>query len=362
MINAKINILHVSPDFNYSCGVSKYVFDILRYYKDSRRFNTFFLTNGGDALEKLVNENINYRKVDFQKGAKNIVRLLKDYVEFKRIVSENKIDIIHTHHRYPELISFLIAKSANVKTVTTAHSFVNGFYYLSFKSDKIIAVSNAIKNYIVENYPVSPERIITSYNFLDYKIGDAENFVRKKFGVGKNSFVFLFAGRINKIKGIDLLIEAFRKIIADGIDAYLFVIGTEFDETYERLDIESDEKIIRVDAVEDLSPFYQESDAVVLPSREDPFPFVMLEAGYFSKIFIGAKVGGIAEFIEDEKNGLLFKKENGKELYEKMKKTVLRKDELKSLGKNLHNKVKELTDKENYFSKLEQIYMSLLND
>ena len=53
-------------------------------------------------------------------------------------------------------------------------------------------------------------------------------------------------------------------------------------------------------------PFYSIADIVVLPSLADSFPYVMLESGLFKKPFVGTQTGGIAEFIDDGKNGLLF--------------------------------------------------------
>jgi len=43
-----MNILHISPNFDYSCGVSKHVFDILKYYNNDPNVNTKFITTGGE--------------------------------------------------------------------------------------------------------------------------------------------------------------------------------------------------------------------------------------------------------------------------------------------------------------------------
>ena len=98
----------------------------------------------------------------------------------------------------------------------------------------------------------------------------------------------------------------------------------------------------------------------MLPSRSDSFPYVMLEAGVHKKPFIGGNTGGIAEFIEDGKNGLLIDPENPEELAEKII-YLLNKPELgKMLGENLYEKVNRLCDYNNYFREVEKIYNSLL--
>ncbi len=47
----KLNILHITPDFNYACGRSYYVYLLSKYL--SRKHNVTVLTNGGDSLERL---------------------------------------------------------------------------------------------------------------------------------------------------------------------------------------------------------------------------------------------------------------------------------------------------------------------
>ncbi len=63
---------------------------------------------------------------------------------------KNKIDIIHTHHRFPELIAVRIGKKLNIKTIHLAHGFTSGYKKISFKSDKIISVSNSEDDYLID--------------------------------------------------------------------------------------------------------------------------------------------------------------------------------------------------------------------
>ncbi len=49
----KKKILHISPDFNYSCGISKYVYSLLKNFGQDKSYKLFFITNGGDALDRV---------------------------------------------------------------------------------------------------------------------------------------------------------------------------------------------------------------------------------------------------------------------------------------------------------------------
>ncbi len=86
----------------------------------------------------------------------------------------------------------------------------------------------------------------------------------------------------------------------------------------------------------------------------------MIEAGSFKKPFIGGNTGGIAEFIEDGKNGLLVDPENHEQLAEKIIYLLNNPDLAKILGENLYEKVNRLCDYNKYFSEIEKIYNSLL--
>jgi glycosyltransferase involved in cell wall biosynthesis len=86
----------------------------------------------------------------------------------------------------------------------------------------------------------------------------------------------------------------------------------------------------------------------------------MIEAGAFKKPFIGGNTGGIAEFIEDGKNGLLIDPENPEQLAEKIIYLLNNPDMGKVLGENLYEKVNHLCEYNNYFNEVEKIYNSLL--
>jgi glycosyltransferase involved in cell wall biosynthesis len=162
-----INILHISLDFNYSCGVSKHVYSLLKGLQENHSYRLFFITNGGDALDKLKDINISPVILNFSKRPKNILNIYSNLKILKRFCFENEIDIMHTHHRYPEFLAHIISKRTGIKTIATAHSLVKGKRKFSFNSDKIIAVSNSVSDLLKDYYKISGERIIVLYNFLE---------------------------------------------------------------------------------------------------------------------------------------------------------------------------------------------------
>lgn len=357
-------ILHISPCFNYNCGRSKLVYLYLSYFKSKSSYEIHFITNGGDSLERLREIQIDYKILNFSSGLKNIFFQKIFYNQLKEYLIKNEIQLIHTHHRFPEYISIKAAKELNIRTVATAHNFVKGYKKISFKSDKIIAVSNSLNSYLQKEFKVEKERIITIYSpaedFPPYNQAELIN-LKEELGLTPRDKVILFMGRINFEKGYDILLKSFQKIHNEWKNTVLLMCGNIEDKNFRKISEKFTNSIIVIQPKENQNIFYSIADMVALPSRTDSFPLVMIETGIFKKPFIGGNTGGIAEFIEDGKNGLLVQPGNDSELAEKIIYLLKNEAYAQTLGENLYKKVKEQCDYNNYFLQVENIYDSLLN-
>ena len=360
----KTNLLHISPDFNYSCGVSKHVFICLKNSSTEPGYKLFFITNKGDSLDRLQDiTGLHFTLFDFEKDHKNIFRFIVDLFKLYSFCKKNKIDIIHTHHRYLELLSVLVSKFTAVKTITTVHSFVHGLKTLSFRSDKIITVSKAVEGHLYKNYPHSKGRCKNIYNCIDesyYKSGEIDTHeLKESLGFTDSNKIILFVGRISRIKGVDTLINAFIKINRTNEHIKLILLGQVEDINILGAIKGFERQILVIQPTENISVFYEVSDIVVLPSRIDPFPYVMLEAGAMKKPFIGGNTGGIAEFIEDGVCGLLIEPGDSDKLADKIIFLINNPAQSELIANALYEKVKQECDGVQYFERLHNIYNQL---
>jgi len=359
-----INILHITPNFNYNCGRSKLVYLYLKYLSNTDNYETHFITNGGDSLDRLKElPNLRFDLIDFSTGCENLLYGRSFYKKLKNYIIDNEINLIHTHHRFPELISVRIAKEFKIKTITSAHSFVTGCKRSSFKSNKIICVSNSVRNYLIDNYKISKENAITLNNPVDQfqqsNLNSAKVF-KKENNITTEKKVLLFVGRINKDKGFDTLIKSLYLVVEQNKNVVLIMIAQKDDKGLRYNSFSKNKKIIYLPPEKNINYLYSIADVVLLPSRIEPFGLVMIEAGSFKKPFIGGNTGGIAEFIEDGKNGLLVDPENPEQLAEKITYLLNNPEVGKMLGENLYEKVNRLCDYNIYFNEIEKIYNSLL--
>lgn len=359
-----IRILHITPDFNYSCGRSKLVFMYLKHFSTIKDFQIHFITNGGDSLERLREiPNLKYKQMNFSTGLKNIFYITKFYNELKSYTLKNKIDIIHTHHRFPEMIAVKLSRKFNLKTVFSTHGFVRGNKKSSFKSDKIISVSNSISKYLIEHFGVPRIKIQMLYNPIELFTSEENNITtrfKEENQIKPNQKVILYVGRFHTDKGYDTVIKSFHVISSRRNDLVLIMNGKFKNNLKLVKSIKNKYALILIEPQLSINYLYQVADVVVLPSRSDSFPYVMLEAGVHKKPFIGGNTGGIAEFIEDGKNGLLVDPESPEQLAEKISFLLNNPDYGKRLGQNLHGKVTRLCDYNSYFSEVEKIYNSLI--
>ncbi|PKL83482.1 MAG: hypothetical protein CVV24_04780 [Ignavibacteriae bacterium HGW-Ignavibacteriae-3] len=353
-----MNVLHISPDFNYSCGVSRHVTLLLEELNKKSEIHLFFLTNGGDSLERIRGFNVKVDYLGIERENKNPLILLGNYFSLSKYCKSNKIDLIHTHHRYPELLSCLAGKRLKIKTIATVHSLVTGWKSFSFRSDKIIAVSKSVEALLICKYSVDKGKILQIYNYIKpfnkFDRHEAEH-LKEELGIKETDKVLLFVGRISYIKGCDVLISAFEELIIDYPSLKLIMIGSFESEALKHLVLRN-KQIIYIEPKSEIVNYYSICDAAVIPSRIDPLPYVMLEAGLVKKPFIGGNTGGIAEFIENGIDGLLVEPGDKQQLKEKIVELLNDESLSKKLAENLHKKVSKLTDSDSYITQLMKLY------
>lgn len=307
----KYNILHLTPDFNYADGRSYYVYLLSKYLK-RRGHNVYLMTNSGDSFDRINEDGI---PVIVNKSLSKKSSFLKCLKFIDETVTEYDIQIIHSYHRYYELLAASLPVNKKVHTVSTALSIVNNRYFVEYKSERIIAVSNSVKRMLIENFNVKEEKISLIPNFVDTEelSTDINRTVRNENGIN-----LLAIGRFHKEKNFETLLRAM--ILLKSYDLKLALVGEGEEKfNYEKIIKENSLNVKIYPPRRNLREFFEAADICILTSVRDPFPGFMLQSGLFRKPFIGSDADGISELIINKKNGLLFEKKNVQDLAEKIK-------------------------------------------
>jgi len=188
---------------------------------------------------------------------------------------------------------------------------------LFFKNISIFLASGKANEDFYKSYGVPDKKMVRLPHWWGYeqfleeakKIKPERENLRKNFGIKKDDFVLLFAGRLDYHKNIFILLDAFKKV--DYKNKKLFIVG----DGPLRLQVESYIKDCKIHEVylkgfkkrEALMQFYNISDAFALPSKKEAWGMVVAEAMCFGlPIIVSDQVGARADLVKNGYNGFIF--------------------------------------------------------
>lgn len=181
-------------------------------------------------------------------------------------------------------------------------------------ADRLITVSSVLSNEVKSQYHVPDWKLRTIYNGINCHRFDGyidAGICRRTYGIGPLDPMVLFVGRMSTQKGPDLLLEAVPAILHRRQDAKIVFVG----DGYMKQHLEHRARELRVaHAVRflgalgpnsDLINLYKSADVVCVPSRNEPFGIVVLEAWAAGKPVVATRNGGPSEFITHGHDGYL---------------------------------------------------------
>lgn len=262
----------------------------------------------------------------------------------------HKYDLIDAQAFVPLVPSLLISKLTGTKMVATIHDVSKGnknqwlqygsiaplleklIYKLPYR--KIITVSESIKRRLVQDFKIKSSKVNIVHNAIDLSLIDSVKVKSKK----KNSICFV--GRLATNKRVSDLIKA----VAIFKNANLRIMGSGPEEdNLKKLvqDLGLEKRVIFLGRVSDEEKFsvIKNSELFVLPSVREGFGIVLIEAMACHTAVIGAKVDGVINVIEDEKDGLFFIPKDVDDLAVKIKRILTDEKFREKLVKNGRHKV-----------------------
>lgn len=350
-----MRILHLNNIISLTSGVTRHIYNLTRATKNN--FENEVICFGGDAIELFKDAGI---KIKVLKN-RHYLGLLSNYTFLSKYCIENKIDIIHNHHRLFDFITHFIPDKS-ITRITTVHSKVFGCKPFSYKSSILIAVGESIKNHLINYFHKQPEQVRILNNFIvpeDYSSSIEKHALLKQLSIERGTKVILFVGRFHNDKGVDVLLSAVKLLKENTKDFILIMMGEGKEGNFLQSFAEKyDLPVLIKKPVQNIYDFYNIADIVVLPSRVDPFPYIMLEAGLMKKAFIGSKVDGIAELIKHRENGILFQSENIEGLNSSLKLLLSDESLAKMISENLFKDIIEKYTADNSIPAFVSLYQS----
>ena len=211
---------------------------IVELAKELKRmgFEIIVTSNGGAYVAELEEAGIKHYRVPLQN--KNPLNVAKAIKKLKRIIIDEKIELVHSHARIPSFILGKLHKKMKFPFVTTAHWVFNTGYGLKYITDwgeKTVAVSEDIKTYLMDNYKVPEGNIRVTINGIDtdkFSPKTDQKKIRQEFGLKDDDTVIVYVSRMDESRSLaakhlieavpeaDKFIKNLRVIIVGGGDDF----------------------------------------------------------------------------------------------------------------------------------------------
>ena len=308
------------------------------------------------------------------------------FVKIFTILSKDRPDILHTHTAKAGTLGRIAGIFAGVPIkIHTFHGHVFDGYFspaktkififiekiLALFTDKIIVVSESVRNEIVNKL-----KIVPGNKCVVIKLGfDLERFLnndrlkgvlRKEYDIAPDVLLVGIVGRLVPIKNHRMFLGAVRKII-DGMpdrSVKFLIIGDgelrkDLAEEVKKMALDKD--IIFTGWIRDIAKAYADLDVVALTSLNEGTPVSLIEAMASARPVVATSVGGVVDMVTDGKNGLLVDSNDERGLAEKI--VCLLKDGKKRNDFGLMGRafVKGAFHKDRLIKETEDLYYSCLN-
>ena len=312
-----MKICQVLPELDAG-GVERGTLEVGKFLVENGH-ESIVISNGGRLVEQLEAEGSRHLSLPVHRKRLGSLRLVKP---LRRFLEEEKPDVLHLRSRMPAWLGWLawrkLDPSNRPKLVTTVHGFysVNAYSAIMTKGERVICVSDSVKDYVLKNYPkVSEDRITVIHRGVDpaqfpYGHQPTSEWLsewQQRYPVPKDQFVVTLPGRVTRWKGQLDFVKVIAGIKARGIPVHGLIVGDphskkmDFFEEVKRAisDAGLDDQITLVGHRSDLREVMAISDVVVSCSTDpEAFGRVTLEALSLGRPVAGYAHGGVAQQLE----------------------------------------------------------------
>ncbi|MCJ7634054.1 glycosyltransferase [Candidatus Bathyarchaeota archaeon] len=297
-----------------------------------------------------------------------------------------KFDIVHIHFgRQPHDVAIAhYARRYGVPYVLQAHGsppkrFPTGLKFIYDElftdillghSSQVIALSKSeSQHYRLLGIPRDKISIIpNAIDVADYDDLPSRGRFKSRYGIDEDKRIMLFLGRINWIKGLDILMNAYARLVSrTDLDNILLVIAGPDDgylETTKSLirELGLENSVIMTGPVYDRRKLeaYVDSEFLVLPSIYEAFATTVLEAYACNKPVIASDVESMSNIVLHMKTGLLYKNQSSEDLAKAIAYMFSHREEAMIMGANAHNFLLNNFTIERISGVIEDLYKSLL--
>lgn len=350
MVDRALTIVQMLPDLEVG-GVERGTLELGKYLVQHGH-RSIVISNGGRLVSQLESEGSEH--VLWDVGIKSPLTL--QYVSrLRKFLTQQKVDILHLRSRMPAWIGYLAWKSlprnSRPRLVTTFHGFysVNSYSAIMTKGEKVIAISEVIKEHLKNIYKIPENAIAVIREGIDLEYFDPQRISHERIQKLKDAWelskddeaVLMLPSRITKWKGHEIFLKSLASIrdlkwkaVCVGNPAEKPLYYNSLLKLIESLHLHDQVKF--VGQCDDMPAAYLLADIVISASSAEAEAFgrVAVEAQAMGKPVIATAHGGSLETVLPGKTGWLVKPNDSQSLADAIRKGLNNRQQLQDFGEN----------------------------
>ncbi|MGB5260604.1 MAG: glycosyltransferase [Gammaproteobacteria bacterium] len=317
MAARQLTVMQILPALE-SGGVERGTLEVAEALVEAGH-RSIVVSSGGRLVEQLVEGGSEHIRMPV--GRKSPAMLLQ-VLPLREILLKEQVDIVHARSRIPAWIAwmawFSMHSSQRPRFITTVHGLysVKRYSAIMMRGERIIAVSDTARKYILNNYPaVDSRRVVTIYRGVDsgefpynFRPDEAwrESWYRE-YPFLLDRKVLTLPGRLTRLKGHEDFIRLIAVLVARGLDVHGLIVGhldpkrrKYIDELRTMIAERSlENRITFTGQRSDMKNIYACSNVVLsLSSKPESFGRTVAEAISLGVPVVGYGDGGVGEILD----------------------------------------------------------------
>lgn len=329
----KMNILFFTRSMNFG-GTENVILQLCEVLKPYVN-NIIVCSSGGVNVKHLDKMQIEHYDIP-DISIKSLGNFIKTIAIILKIINNNNINVIHSHHRMAAFYTQIVSKKNVIKVANVHNTFYDKkiFTKMAYKNTNLIAVGNQVRINLKNIFEIPEEEIHVIYNSIKPFNGEIIPSKELQEAREKGFTIIGNIGRLSEQKGMEYFIDAVELVCQVNNKVMFFIIGDGEDRC--KLEARSSDKNLKeklhfLGYREDVQNLMCQMDFIVLSSLWEGFPLTPIETFSVRKTIIATSVDGTVEIVENEKNGVLIEARNVKVLAEKIQRMIQNSEEKKEM-------------------------------
>lgn len=263
--------------------------------------------------------------IDLPVHSKNPFVLWRNIGRLRKLIREHDVDIVHARSRAPAWSAWKACDNTKARFMTTCHAPFNisgsakKFYNSSIsKGERVIAISNYVREYLLENYDIEDRNIrvihrgVAIEKFHPGSVAPTHLIkLTQEWRLPDDCTIVMMPGRLTRWKGHLILIEAIAKLGRD--DVFCVLIGDDQGRKDYRVELEQaisthnlEGRVRIVGHCSDMPSAYMLANVIISASTDpEGFGRVPIEAQAMGRPIVATNHGGAKETIVPGETGWL---------------------------------------------------------